>query len=71
MSRYLMLQTQEISKKTTLRMTAEMKRTHCRKCANPILTKDFRIVRIGRKLFLIRKCEHCLHECRIFVKRCQ
>ncbi|CAD8182537.1 unnamed protein product [Paramecium octaurelia] len=62
-------QMQKVAEKVPIRMTPQIKHTHCKKCQSPIVFGEVNFKKICKKLFIIKTCSKCKFQRKIFVKK--
>ncbi|CAD8127844.1 unnamed protein product [Paramecium sonneborni] len=68
-AQFMKIQMQKVAEKGPIRLTPQLKHTHCKKCKFPIIQGELRFKKICNKLFIIKSCPNCKFKRKIFVKK--
>ncbi|CAD8127898.1 unnamed protein product [Paramecium sonneborni] len=68
-AQFMKQQMQKIAEKVPIRLTPQLKHTHCKKCQCPIVQGELKFKKICNKLFIIKSCPNCKFQRKIFIKR--
>ncbi|CAD8162422.1 unnamed protein product [Paramecium pentaurelia] len=68
-AQFMKEQMQKVAEKVPIRMTPQIKHTHCKKCLCPIVFGEVKFKKICKKLFIVKTCLKCKFQRKIFVKK--